>query len=126
MSTKTEGQHTAEFIVSEAEGTRSRDQVTVTVGADTTLEAGSVLGKVTATSKRDLYDNGNGDGLETAESILYETLVNDTDAPVDVQATVINADAEVRSADLRWKSDQSDNDKAAGLADLLTKGIKAR
>lgn len=126
MSTQTETQHTAEFIVSEAEGTRSRDQVTVTVPADTTWEAGLVLGKITATSKYVEYDNGNGDGTETAAAILYETLVNETAAPVDVLATVINADAEVREADLQWEAGQSGSDQTAGLADLLTKGIKAR
>lgn len=126
MSTKTEGQHTAEFLISELEGTGSRDQVTVTVGANAKLEAGALLGKITATSKHVEYDNGAGDGSQAAVGVLYETLVNDTGSDVDVQATIINKDAEVRAADLRYKAAMSDNDKAAGRADLLALGIKAR
>lgn len=126
MSTKTEGRHTGEFLISELPGTGSRDKVTVTVPANTTWEAGLVLGKITATSKYVEYDNGNADGTESADGILYETLVNDTDAGVDVEATIINKDAEVREADLEWKSDQSAGDITAGLADLLALGIKAR
>lgn len=45
MTTKTEGQHAGEFIVSEAPGTLSRDTVTVLSGQN--LSAGAVLGKLT-------------------------------------------------------------------------------
>ena len=44
MTTFTEGQHAAEFLVSEAAGTRSRETGTLLSGQD--LEAGAVLGKV--------------------------------------------------------------------------------
>lgn len=125
-TTLTEGQHTAEFIVSEAAGTRSRDAVTVTVPANTTLSAGTVLAKLSATGKYVEYDNSGSDGSEAAAAILYAEQVNDTDADVDVTATVLNADAEVRSADLVWKTGLVDADKTAGLADLLALGIKAR
>jgi hypothetical protein len=124
MSTKTEGQHSAEFLVSEAPGTRSRDQVTVTVPANTTLQGGYVLGRNGGSSKYEPYDNAASDGTQQAAGILYETLVNDTGSPVDKQATIINTDAEVREADLVWLDE--DNDAAAGLADLLALGIKAR
>lgn len=126
MSTKTEGQHTGEFLVSEAQGTRSRDKVTVTVAANATWEAGLVLGKITATGKYVEYDNGNGDGTEVAAAVLYDTLVNDTGSGVDVEATIINKDAEVREDDLQWEAGQSAGDITAGLADLLALGIKAR
>lgn len=125
MSSKTEGQHTAEFLVSEAAGTRSRDKVTVTVPADTTFQAGSVLGKITSSGKYALYDNGFSDGREVAAAVLYDTHVNaDPSNAADVEATVINVDAEVRSADLQWADEL--NDATAGLADLLALGIKAR
>src|SRR5438128_11443402 len=43
MSTKTEGKHTAEFMISEAAGHRSREAVTVLSGQN--LSAGAVLGR---------------------------------------------------------------------------------
>lgn len=45
MTTLTEGQHAGEFIVSEANKTRSREPVTVLSGQD--LAAGAVLGQIT-------------------------------------------------------------------------------
>ena len=124
MSVKTEGKHTGEFLVSEAPGTRSRDKVTVTVPANTTLQPGYVLGQLSAGGKYVPYDNAETDGREDAAGILYDELVNDTDAGVDHVATIINCDAEVRKADLVWLDEQ--NDETAGLADLLALGIKAR
>lgn len=44
MSSLTEGQHAGEFLLSEAEGDRSRESITVLSGQ--TLEAGEVVGKV--------------------------------------------------------------------------------
>lgn len=124
MSTKTEGMHTGEFLISEAPGTRSRDKVTVTVPAHTTYEPGTVLAKLSADGKYVIYDNAGTDGSESAAAILYDTVANDGDSPVDVEATVINTDAEVRKNDLVW--DDEENDASAGLADLLALGIKAR
>lgn len=124
MSTKTEGQRTAEFIVSEASGTRSREKKTVTVPASTTLQAGHVLAKLTATGKYVPYDNAGSDGSEAAGGVLYETLINDTESPVDVEVTVLVRDCEVRQADLQWSV--TGGDITAGLADLLALGIVAR
>jgi hypothetical protein len=126
MSTKTETSHTAEFIVSEAPGTRSREKVTVTVPAATTLRAGHVLAKLSATGKYVPYDNAGSDGSEAAAGILYEERANATGGGVDTIATVIDCDAEVLTSSLQWTSGLTDNDKAAGLVDLLARGIKAR
>lgn len=125
MSTKTEGRHAEEFLVSEANGTRSRDQVTATVAASTTLAPGSVLAKLTATGKYVPYDNAGSDGSETAFGVLAHELINAALSPADAQATVINADAEVRLADLQWNGVDASG-QAAGLVDLRVNGIKAR
>lgn len=119
----TEGNHTAGFLVSEAPGTISRDTVTVTVPANTTLEVGTVLGQVTATGKYLPYDDANMDGSEDAAGVLYGELVNDTNAPVDTDGVVINWSAEVRIDDLEYVGDV-DEDKA--LADLAARGVKGR
>jgi hypothetical protein len=126
MTALTEGHHTGGFILSEANGLRSRDEVTVTVPASATLQPGQVLGKVTATGKYEPYDNGATpaeDGTETAAGVLYGELINATEAPVDMTGVVVNADAEVKAADLIWGTGM---DEDAGLADLLALGIKAR
>ncbi len=121
---KTEGKHAGEFLVSEAPGTLSRDKVTVTVPANTTLEPGSVLGKITATGKYVRYDDSLATGAEVAKGVLYNELENETGAPVDVETTIVNLNAEVRKADLVWLDEA--NDETPGLADLLALGIKAR
>lgn len=121
----TEGRHAAEFILSEANGKRSRDTVTVTVAAATTLKAGQVLGKITASGKYVPYANAAADGSEVAAGILYAPITNAAGAPADISAAILNADAEVRAADLEWNG-QDGASQTAGLADLLARGIKAR
>lgn len=126
MSAITERKHTGEFIISEANGQRSRDAVTVTVANATTLEAGMVLGKLTATGKYVPYDNSGSDGSESAAGVLYGELVNDGVAPADFDGVVVNSDAEIRKADLQWASGLVDADKDAAYVDLAAVGIKAR
>lgn len=126
MSTKTEGKHPSEFLVSEAPGTLSRDAVTVTVPASTTLTPGFVLGKLSATGKYVPYDNAGSDGSETAAAVLFDELANDTESGADATGVVINFAAEVRSADLVWADGLNDAGKLAGLVDLRTLGVKAR
>ncbi len=61
MTEVTEGQHKAGFIVSETEGTISRENVTVLAGQN--LKAGHVLGQVTkgtATAQATSGNTGNG------------------------------------------------------------------
>lgn len=119
----TEGKYTAEFLVSEAPGTQSRDTVTVIVPANTTLTPGTVLGKVAASGKYKPYDDANSDGSEDAAGVLYAALVNDTGAPVDTVGVVINWSAEVREDDLVFGESV---DEAGAIADLAALGIKAR
>lgn len=123
MTVLTEGQHAGEFILSEANGNRSRENVTVTVPANTTLEAGSVLGKITASGKYVLYDEAAVDGSQTAAGVLYSALVNDTAGAVDNDGVIIARDAEVRSDDLQWKAGV---DEAGGIVDLAGADILAR
>lgn len=61
MTELTEGQHRAEFLVSEGEGSISRDTATVLAGQN--LKAGHVLGKVTVGAAEGAAAAGNtGDG----------------------------------------------------------------
>jgi hypothetical protein len=88
-----EGSHIGEFILSEAEGWLSRDTVTVTVPANTTLRSGQVM-EVSAGKHITLATTNN------AASILYSELTNATGAPVDMKGVVFVRTAEVRTGSL--------------------------
>lgn len=126
MSTKTEGPHTAGFLVSESPGTISRDAVTVAVPAETTFQPGTVMGTLSADGNAVQYDPDGSDGSETATGVLYGEAANAADEAAEVSGVVINFSAEVRAADLVWKDGISADDKAAALADLAAAGVKAR
>ena len=119
MSVLTEGAYSAEFVLSEANGFRSREVVTIASGNN--LGAGHVLGKITASGKYADFDNDAVDGTETAVAVLYA----DCDASTaDQEAVVIFRDAEVFDAKLVWTD--SANDKAGGLVELAAVGIVSR
>ncbi len=121
MATFTEPLRPAEFLISEASGTLSRETVTIVSGS-TGLVPGLVLGKITASGKYAPYDDDNADGSEVAAAILLEAV----DATADVAAAVIFRLAEVKSSLIQWASTNDAGDKTAGLADLAAKYIIAR
>ena len=104
MATLTKGQANASFIVSESEGYRSRDDVTVTVPADTTYAAGTILGKITATDKFVRHAAAAADGSEVEAGILYETLANTTGSAVDSESVSFARDAEVNGSELTYEA----------------------
>jgi hypothetical protein len=110
-----EGKHTAEFLLSEGNGSISRE-VGVLAATTTGLEAGTVLGKVTATGHLVPYLNSASDGSQTAVSILY------ANAPIATgtqEATVIARTAEVTGAELTGID-------AAAVIELEARGIVVR
>lgn len=121
MTTKTEGYHAGHFIVSEANGHRSRE--TITVAAGEVLVAGSVIAKHSGTGKYAEYDNDATVTLDDAAGILYDN-VDATDG--DVEAVAIVRDAEVNGDELQWGANEDTNDRLAGTADLLALGIIVR
>ncbi|PJC14280.1 MAG: head decoration protein [Comamonadaceae bacterium CG_4_9_14_0_8_um_filter_57_21] len=87
MTNLVEGFHTGEYLVSEADGTLSREEVTVTQ-AGTALVSGTVMGKVTVSGKYVPYSNTAADGSEVAAGVLYtscEAATGDRDAVVHVR-----------------------------------------
>lgn len=95
----TEGRHAAAFILSEANGQRSRENVTV--AAHTTVEVGEILAGGIA-----IYGVVTGD---TAEQI-----------------SIIARDAEVNGHCLAWASGASESDMTTIAATLAEKGIIVR
>ena len=121
MTVLTEGKRAADFIVSEANGTRSRDVVTIAQGA--ALEPGTVLGKVTASGKYVALDPAANTGAETAVGLLRAR----ADAAIaDVSAVAILRDGEVNGAELVWPAGITPEQKAAAIADLAAHGIIVR
>ena len=103
------------FVLSEADGMRSRSTVTVAqTGA--AIASGTVMGKITASGKWKAYSNAASDGSEQARGILYNHL---NAATGDVKAVVFDQDCEVNRFELTGLD-------AAGEADLLALGIKVR
>lgn len=121
MTELTEGRHAAEFLVSEANGHRSRE--TVTIASGLTLEAGAVLGQVSASSEYTEYTPGATDGSEAAAAVLYDN-VDTTDGAKE--AVVVARDAEVAGAALVWPGGATQTHIDNGTANLASKGIIAR
>jgi len=120
MTTLTEGQHAGEFIVSEANGLRSREIKTLISGQD--LAAGAVVGEITASGKLTEVAPAANDGSETAAGIL----VYACDASSADEACVsIVRDAEVNGAELVWPTVTAEQ-KTAAIAELAALGIIVR
>jgi len=126
----TEGRYEGGFIISEAEGARSRDVVTLASNGSTaiTYQPGTVLAKLTANSKYVGYDNVGTDGSEVAAAILFGAVT--VPATGDLPATVINLDAEVNTAELFWDASLTGSALTTAIAaakvDLAAAGIKFR
>src|SRR5690348_11606747 len=120
MSIQTESIHDEEFLISEAEGHRSRENVTIVSGQD--LAAGAVVGKITGSGKYAIYDNGASDGTEVAAGVLARAV----DAgSADKDGAIIARDAEVNGDLLDW-DDNDGTGITAGKADLASLNIRVR
>lgn len=111
----TEGKYTGEFLLSEANGTRSREEVVIAAAAGA-MVPGTLVGKITASGKYVAYSNGAADGTQTAAGVLYHAVA---DTAADQKAVIIARDAEVNGDELTGSD-------AAGVADLLALGIIVR
>lgn len=120
MSTLVKPATSAQFIVSEANGYRSREDVTVDASGGA-LEAGTVLGIVTSSGKYVRHAHGASDGSEDAVGVLLNPI-----GAVEEAATVIVRDAEVRKSDLTYSNGANATQIAATDAALSALGITPR
>lgn len=104
-----------EFLLSEASGERSRDAVTLAANA-AAIQAGTVLGKVTATGFMIPYNNAAVDGSQQAVGVLRNYVPISTSA---TKQTALVRDCEVDSFFLTGAD-------AAGIADLAALGVIVR
>ena len=123
MTVLIEGRHPGEFLMSEANGQRSRENITIASGAGI-IAPGTVLGRITASGKCLASATGASDGSQTAIAIaLYGC---DATAS-DVAISAITRDAEVNGHILTYHPDRdAPADKAAAQADLAGVGIIVR
>jgi len=113
----TEGTHAGEFIVSEANGSRSRTTATVTSGQN--LAAGAIV--ATVAGKLVEYDNGGASGAEVATGILFDAV--DASAADVEDAVVITRDCEYNLSEVIWEAGQDQAAQDAGVVDLLAQGL---
>lgn len=115
MAILTEARRTGEFIISEANGTRSREEVVVSAAAGA-MVAGTVVSKLTADGKYVAYDNVGTDGTEVAAGVLYAAV---GDSAADQPAVIVCRDAEVAEIFLTGID-------ATGKTDLAALGVIVR
>jgi len=114
MTVFTEGQRTGEFILSEGNGSISRESVTLAPVA-TRLVPGTVLGRL-ANGTLAPYNNAGTGGVEVAVAILY--------AHADVSATAQSAVVIARAAEVA--AAQLTGLDTPARADLAAVGIIVR
>lgn len=93
MPNLVETRHVGEHIVSEANGTQSREEVTVTQ-TGTAILSGTVMGKITASGKYVPYASGATNGSQTAAGVLYSELkpfTGDAKAVLHVRSCEVSA-----------------------------------
>jgi deoxyribose-phosphate aldolase len=121
-----EGRHAGEFIMSEANGVRSRVEGILTASEAAALEAGTVLALVDATGHwTEMLPDSGADFVAVSAGIL----LNNTPVSASTQAiTVIVRDAEVNGSELEWEPSGtiSGPETVAGIAELAALGIIVR
>jgi Bacteriophage lambda head decoration protein D len=121
MAALTETVHDSGFVVSEANGHRSREEITLLTGF--VYEPGRVLGVITASGKYAPYNNAASDGTQTAAGV-NRNYANATAG--DKRGVVYVRDCEVNIGELVYTTGTVAGDKTAAVVDLATKGVIAR
>ncbi len=116
-----EGKHTGEFVLSEANRMRSRDNALIE--KSTLLEPCTVLGRITETGKYKRLDPTAKDGSEKAAAILLA----EADArEADADCVVFARACEVKGPTLTWPEDFDDEAKTRHSSELAMNGIVVR
>lgn len=123
MTVFTEGRQPGEFLLTEANGQRSRENITVASGAGI-IAPGSILGIVTASGKYVLSPDTGADGSQTAVAVA---LYGCDATSADQQIVVVRRDAEINGKMLTHHATVNDATKRAAKAtQLAAAGIIVR
>lgn len=121
MSVLTETPRPGEFIISEANGSLSRETVVIASGQN--LSACAVLGKVTASGKYKELNPAASDGTQIAAGVLVAA-ANATAG--DIAAAAVVRLAEVNKERMVWKSGATSGEQATALTQLASAYVIAR
>ncbi|UGX90306.1 head decoration protein [Bradyrhizobium barranii subsp. barranii] len=122
MPTFNEGRHPAEFLLSEANGQRSRGNITI--GQNQTIVPGSVLGQITASGQYIAHDPAAADGSQVAAAVALYGAVTGAGATAAISAIV--REAEVNGKTLTTKTGLTAPQLAQISTDLAGKQIIVR
>jgi len=117
-----EGRPAASFILSEANGQRSR--ANVTIGASQTITAGDLIAKVTTGGAIVKYAPAAADGSQTPTAIALYSITTGV-GEVNKSIACIVRDAEVNGKVLNFGTADA-GQKTAAIAALATVGIIVR
>lgn len=115
MTVLIETNHPGAFLLSEAQGQRSRDNITI-AGGTGIVSPGSVLGRVTATGKYVVSAAGASDGSQVPAAINFYGA--DASA-ADAEVSAIVRDAEVNGHCLVYHADRDQPAEKAAAHDAL-------
>ncbi|WP_395175509.1 head decoration protein [Roseibium alexandrii] len=120
----TEGRHPGEFIMTEANGQRSRESVTIP--ASQSFEPNTVLARLGSAGSY-TYVPFNQDGVDGSEAAFCVAIYGaETGAAETVDITAIVRDAEVNGNCLAWPSDIEAAEIDAAVVQLNANGIIVR
>jgi len=123
MTVLIEARHPGEFLMTEANGQRSRETIIIASGAGI-IAPGTVLGKVTASGKYIVSAVGASDGSQNPTAI---TIYGADATSADVAVAAIVRDAEVNGNCLVYHADRDlPAEKAAANVALAALGIIVR
>lgn len=125
MAPVTEPLHGGEFLISEANNYRSREEITLIPGT-AGLPAGQLLGIVTASGSYAIYAPGASDGTETVAGVLIFPAEAQAQASDTIAASVIRRDAEVVGGDLTYSAGADAAAITTANAGLAALGIIVR
>lgn len=117
------GPRNLDFVLSEANGNRSYDTVTIRSGAGK-LQPGTILGRVTADKKFTASPNAEVAGIEGAETAVAVLAYGVDATSADVEAVILARDAEVKKHFLIAHASVNDDTKlGAKHAQLRAAGV---
>lgn len=123
MPVFTEGRHAAEFIMHEQENTYCREAITI--GASQSIVAGTVLGKVTATSAHVVLAPAAEDGSEDVAGIAIYPATTGVGSSAEI-AGLVRGPAIVNGNLLTWPAGITTPQMTAALTQLEALGILVR
>jgi hypothetical protein len=113
---------TGGYIVSEANGYRSREAILI-AAPGAALQPGTVVGKITATGKYAALNTAASDGSQNAAGVIYMRVNAST---TDVAVTAHVRDCEVNGNVLIWPAGINNTQKNAAISSLSLSGMIVR